>query len=185
MKKQILFDKEARQALMRGINIAADAVSSTLGPRGRNCIVKHSYDVPFSTHDGVTVFKEVFVNDPTEQAGVELVREAATKTNDEAGDGTTTATILARAIIKAGLAEIDKGVNPQVLKQEIERDTLKVLAKLREMAKPIKTKEEILQVACISASSKELGQIVADAVELSGRRWSNKIKRSTYYRDTG
>jgi len=168
MKKTILFDKEARQALMRGIDTLADAVSSTLGPRGRNVIVKHSYDVPFSTHDGVTVAKEVFVNDPVEQAGVELVREAATKTNELAGDGTTTATVLARAIIKAGLAEIDKGTNPQVLKQEIERDTLKVLNKLKEMAKPVKTKEEILQIATISASSEELGKIVADAVELAG-----------------
>lgn len=168
MKKIIKFDKEAREALMRGIDTLADAVSSTLGPRGRNVIVKHSYDVPFSTHDGVTVAKEVFVNDPVEQAGVELVREAATKTNELAGDGTTTATVLARAIIKAGLERIDKGINPQVIKQEIEKDTLKVLHKLKEMAKPVKTKEEILQIATISASSKELGQIVADAVELSG-----------------
>lgn len=168
MKKTIVFDKIARQALMRGIDTLADAVSSTLGPRGRNVIVKHSYDVPFSTHDGVTVAKEVFVNDPTEQAGVELVREAATKTNELAGDGTTTATILARSIIKAGLELIDSGVNPQVLKQDIETATVKVLHKLKAMASPVKTKEEILQIATISASSKELGKTVADAVELAG-----------------
>lgn len=169
MAKQLKFGDEARQSLLRGINIVARAVVTTLGPKGRNIALDKKWGAPNVVHDGVTVAKEIELPDPFENMGAQLVKEAASKTNDVAGDGTTTATLLAQVIAQQGMKAVTAGSNPMILKKGIEKGVSAVVAEIRKMAKPVKGKEEITQVATISAQSEEIGKIIAEALERVGR----------------
>lgn len=170
MAKQLLFEDRAQQKLLAGINKLADAVAVTMGPTGRNVIIDKSFGNPVVTKDGVTVSKEVELKDPFEHMGAKLVNEVASKTSDTAGDGTTTATVLARAIFTEGLRSITMGANPTVVRKGIEKATDAVLAKLDELAKPVSNKSEIAQVGAISANNDDtIGQLIADAMESVGR----------------
>ncbi|OGF19987.1 chaperonin GroL [Candidatus Falkowbacteria bacterium RIFCSPLOWO2_02_FULL_45_15] len=169
MAKQIIYDEEARKALKRGVDKLANAVKITLGPKGRNVVLEKSYGSPVITKDGVTVAKEIELEDKFENIGAEIVKEVASKTNDAAGDGTTTATILAQAMITEGLKLVASGVNPIEIRNGIEQKVEQVIKKLKEMSKLISTKEEIAQVASISANDKEIGGIIAEAMEAVGK----------------
>ena len=168
MAKQIVFDAEARFALERGVNALSDAVKVTMGPKGRNVVLEKKFGSPLITNDGVTIAREIELEDPLENMGAQLVKEVATKTNDVAGDGTTTATLLAQAIIREGLKNVAAGANPMVLKKGIEMATAAAVAKLKENAQPVQGKKEIAQVASISANDPEIGNIIADAMEKVG-----------------
>ena len=169
MAKQIIFDEQARLALKQGADKLADAVKVTLGPKGRNVVIDKSYGAPTITKDGVTVAKEIELEDKFENIGAEIIKEVAAKTNDAAGDGTTTATVLAQAIINEGLKLVAAGVNPIELRHGIETKVAEVVAELKTMSKLISTKEEIAQVAAISANDKEIGGIIAEAMESVGK----------------
>ena len=170
MAKQIVFDTDARAALKRGVDALADAVKVTLGPKGRNVIIEKSYGAPTVTKDGVTVAKEVQLEDKTENVGAQMVREVASKTSDVAGDGTTTATVLAQAIVRAGLKNVTAGANPMDLKRGVERAVAAVVGSLRSLSREIEGKGEIAQVASISANSdKEIGDLIAEAFEKVGK----------------
>ncbi len=167
--KLLLYNEEARRALERGVNRLADAVRLTLGPKGRNVVLEKKYGSPTITHDGVTVAKEIELGDPFENAGAQLVREVATKTNDVAGDGTTTATVLAQAIIREGMKNVAAGANPMALKRGTDRAVEAAVEALRKQAKPVETKDAIAQVASISAHEAAIGKIIADAMEKVGK----------------
>ena len=170
MAKQIVFDTDARAALKRGVDALADAVKVTLGPKGRNVIIEKSYGAPTVTKDGVTVAKEVQLEDKVENVGAQMVREVASKTSDVAGDGTTTATVLAQAIVRAGLKNVTAGANPMDLKRGVERAVAAVVGSLRSLSREIEGKGEIAQVASISANSdKEIGDLIAEAFEKVGK----------------
>ncbi|MGE0374411.1 MAG: chaperonin GroEL [Planctomycetaceae bacterium] len=170
MAKQILFDDRARLKLQRGINTLADAVAVTMGPTGRNVIIDKSFGNPVVTKDGVTVSKEVELEDPYEHMGAKLVNEVATKTSDVAGDGTTTATVLARSIFEEGLRGITLGANPMIVRRGIDKATDAAIEFLESMAKPVSDKQEIQQVGAISANNdNEVGKLIADAMEQVGR----------------
>jgi chaperonin GroEL len=169
MPKLLAYDEEARRALERGVNRLADVVRITLGPKGRNVVLEKKFGSPTITHDGVTVAKEIELSDPFENAGAQLVREVATKTNDIAGDGTTTATVLAQAIIREGLRNVAAGANPLALKRGIDRAVEAVVEALRKLAKPVETKEAVAQVASISAHDEVVGHLIADAMEKVGK----------------
>ena len=170
MAKQIVFDTEARAALKRGVDALADAVKVTLGPKGRNVIIEKSYGAPTVTKDGVTVAKEVQLEDRAENVGAQMVREVASKTSDVAGDGTTTATVLAQAIVRAGLKNVTAGANPMDLKRGVERAVAAVVDSLRSLSREIEGKGEIAQVASISANSDmEIGDLIAEAFEKVGK----------------
>ncbi|MBX3062136.1 MAG: chaperonin GroEL [Anaerolineae bacterium] len=169
MPKQLVFNEEARRSLKRGVDKLADAVSTTLGPKGRNVALDKKFGAPTVTHDGVTVAKEIELEDPYENMGAQLVKEAATKTNDIAGDGTTTATVLAQAIINEGLKNIAAGANPMLLKRGIEAATEQVAQAIREMAIPISTAEEIASVATTSAQDAAIGRLIADVMDKVGK----------------
>ncbi len=169
MAKQIIFDEKARQALKQGVDKLANAVKVTLGPKGRNVVLDKSFGAPQISKDGVTVAKEIELEDKIENMGAEIVKEVASKTNDAAGDGTTTATILAQAIINEGLKLVSAGANPIDIRIGIEKKVDEITAKLKEMSKSISTKEEIAQVASISANDKEIGNIIAEAMEAVGK----------------
>lgn len=169
MSKQIIFDEKARNALKRGVDKLAAAVKVTLGPKGRNVIIDKGFGAPTITKDGVTVAKEIELEDKIENIGAEMIKEVASKTNEVAGDGTTTATILAQAIISEGLKLVSSGVNPIEIRKNIEVKVASIVARLKEMSKPITTKEEIAQVASISANDKEIGKIIAEAMESVGK----------------
>src|SRR5881394_2498541 len=162
MAKQLVFDEQARRSLKKGIDILASAVKTTLGPKGRNVALDKKFGAPTVTHDGVTVAKEISLEDPAENMGVQLLKEAATKTNDVAGDGTTTATVLAQAIITEGFRNVAAGANPLHLKKGIEKGVAAVVASLKEMSLPVQGKTEIAQVAAISAADQEVGDLIAD-----------------------
>src|SRR5689334_8401490 len=147
--KQLIFDEQARRSLKRGIDVMAEAVKTTLGPKGRNVAIGKKWGSPTVSHDGVTVAKEIELPDPFENMGAQLLKEAATKTNDIAGDGTTTATVLAQAIVHEGLRNVAAGANPMLLKKGIDKASAAVVARIRELATPIKGKEEIAQIATI------------------------------------
>src|SRR5579864_8491606 len=151
MPKQLSFSEEARRSLKRGVDKLADAVATTLGPKGRNVALDKKFGAPTVTHDGVTVAKEIELEDPYENMGAQMLKEAATKTNDIAGDGTTTATVLAQYIVNEGLRNVAAGANPMLLKHGIEAATAKVAAAVKASAHTISTKEEIASVASISA----------------------------------
>ncbi len=165
MAKQLKFSDEARVALMRGIDTVAKAVVTTLGPKGRNVALDKKWGAPNVVHDGVTVAKEIELKDPFENMGAQLVKEAADKTNDIAGDGTTTATLLTREIAALGMKHITAGANPMIVKKGIEKAVSAVVEELKRIAKPIKNKEEITQVATISAGDETIGAKIAEALD--------------------
>lgn len=169
MAKDLLFREDARKKLEKGVNSLADAVKVTLGPKGRNVVLEKKYGSPTITNDGVTIAREIELEDPFENMGAQLVKEVATKTNDIAGDGTTTATVLAQAIVREGLKNVAAGANPIFLKKGIEQAVEVVVGEIKKVAKPIETKEAISQVASISASDKEIGDLIADAMEKVGK----------------
>jgi len=169
MAKQLKFSDDARQALLRGIDIVAKAVVTTLGPKGRNIALDKKWGAPSIVHDGVTVAKEIDLEDPFENMGAQLVKEAADKTNDVAGDGTTTATLLAQAMSSSGMKFITAGANPMVVKKGIEKAIVTVVSELKKIAKPIKNKEEISQVATISAGDEEIGAKISEALDEKDR----------------
>jgi chaperonin GroEL len=167
--KLIAFDEEARRALERGMNKLADAVRVTLGPKGRNVVLDKKWGAPTITNDGVSIAKEIDLEDPFEKIGAELVKEVAKKTDDVAGDGTTTATVLAWAMVREGLKNVAAGANPMSLKKGIEAGVEAAVASLADLAKPADTKEQIAQVASISAADNEIGQMIADAIDKVGK----------------
>src|SRR5450432_240405 len=169
MAKQLIFSEEARRSLKRGVDKLADAVSTTLGPKGRNVALDKKFGAPTVTHDGVTVAKEIELDDPYENMGAQLLKEAATKTNDIAGDGTTTATVLAQTIVNEGLKNVAAGANPMLLKRGIEAAVEKIAKQIREMAVDINTKEEIASVAAISAQDPEIGNLIAEVMDKVGK----------------
>lgn len=169
MAKQLTYSDEARKKLLIGINKLADAVATTLGPKGRNVALDKKWGAPNVVHDGVTVAKEIELEDPFENMGAQLIKEAASKTNDVAGDGTTTATILAQAIAEEGLKNITAGANPMILKKGLEKGVDAVVEALRKMSKKVSTKEETAQVATISAADETIGNLIAEALEKVGK----------------
>jgi len=169
MAKQIIFDEAARSALKKGVDKLANAVKITLGPKGRNVVIDKSYGAPVITKDGVTVAKEIELEDKFENIGAEIIKEVASKTNEVAGDGTTTATVLAQAMITEGLKLVSSGVSPIEIKYEMENKLAEVIEKLKKISKKVSTKEEIAQVASISANDKEIGKIIAEAMESVGK----------------
>jgi len=169
MAKQILFNEEARAKLKRGVDILAAAVSTTLGPKGRNVALDKKYGAPTVTHDGVTVAKEIELADPYENMGAQLLKEAATKTNDIAGDGTTTATVLAQIIVHEGLKNVAAGANPMLIKYGIEQGVDAIVAYLKTVAVKVEKHDQIAQVATISAQDKEIGDLIAVVMDKVGK----------------
>jgi chaperonin GroEL len=169
MAKQILFNEEARKKLKRGVDSVAEAVKITLGPRGRNVVLEKSYGAPTITNDGVTIARDISLKDKFENMGAEMAKEVASKTNEVAGDGTTTSVLFTQVIVAEGMKHTTLGVNAMALRSGIEKASDQVIKILREIAKPIKTKEEIRQVATISAESEEVGKIIADTIEKVGK----------------
>jgi chaperonin GroEL len=170
MAKQLMFDQDARASILKGVNVLTDAVKATLGPKGRNVMIDKKFGAPTITKDGVTVAKEVELKDPYENMGAQLVREVASKTSDVAGDGTTTATVLAQAIYREGMKNVTAGANPMDLKRGIEKAVEEVVANLKKNSKPVLDKKEISQVGSISANSDEtIGKLIAEAVDKVGK----------------
>jgi len=166
---EIIFDKKAREKLIKGMNIVADAVGATLGPKGRNVAINKAYGAPDIIHDGVSVAKRIDLLDHFQDMGAQLLKEAAIQTNNEAGDGTTTATILAQAIVNKGFENIQAGANPMTLKQELEEARDLVIKELKKLSREIKEDEEVEMVATISSASTEIGKIVAEAIKKTGK----------------
>ena len=169
MAKILKFDTEAREKLLKGINILTEAVAATLGPKGRNVAIDKKWGAPNIVHDGVTVAKEIDLEDPFENMGAQILKEAASRTNDIAGDGTTTATVLAQAIVSEGLKNIQAGANPMILRRGIEKAVTALVAELKSISKKLTTPEETVQVATISAQNEAIGKIIADALEKVGK----------------
>lgn len=169
MAKQILFKEDSRRAMLRGVDTLANAVKVTLGPKGRNVVLQKSFGSPLITNDGVTIAKEIELEDPFENMGAKLVKEVATKTNDVAGDGTTTATVLAQAMIREGLKNVTSGANPMLIRKGIEKAVRVAVDEIKKIAKPVDHKNEIAQVAAISAADEEIGQLIAEAMEKVGK----------------
>ena len=169
MAKQIKYGEEARRALQKGVDALADTVKITLGPKGRNVVLDKKFGAPVITNDGVTIAKEVDLADPFENMGAQLLKEVATKTNDVAGDGTTTATLLAQAIVREGLRNLAAGANPMMLKRGVEAAVLAAVEGLRLLSQPITSKQAIAQVASISAGDEEIGKLIADAMDTVGK----------------
>ena len=178
MAKELKFGEEARRALERGVDALADAVKVTLGPKGRNVVLEKSFGSPTITNDGVTIAREIELKDPFENMGAQTVKEVATKTNDVAGDGTTTATVLAQAIFKEGLRNVAAGANPMVIKRGIEKAVRKVVDKIGEISVPVESKEAITQVAAISAADEEIGKLIAEAMERVGKNGVISVEES-------
>jgi chaperonin GroEL len=167
--KELKFNEDARRSLERGVNILADAVKVTLGPKGRYVVLDKKFGAPTITNDGVTIAREIEVEDDFENQGAQLVREVATATNDVAGDGTTTATVLAQAIVREGLKNVAAGANPMGLKRGIETAVDSVVEDLKSQSKEVNGKEDIARVATISAREREIGDVIADAIEKVGK----------------
>ncbi|MFP5019532.1 chaperonin GroEL [Pseudonocardia phyllosphaerae] len=178
MAKQIAFDEEARRGLERGMNILADAVKVTLGPKGRNVVLEKKWGAPTITNDGVSIAKEIELEDSWEKIGAELVKEVAKKTDDIAGDGTTTATVLAQALAREGLRNVAAGANPMSLKRGIDKATEAVSQKLLKSAKEIETKEQIAATASISAGDKQIGELIAEAMDKVGKEGVITVEES-------
>ena len=179
MAKMISFDEEARRALERGMNVLADAVKVTLGPKGRNVVLEKKWGAPTITNDGVSIAKEIDLEDPYEKIGAELVKEVAKKTDDVAGDGTTTATVLAQALVREGLRNVAAGANPMGLKKGIERAVGIVSDELLLMAKDVETKEQIASTAAISAGGDmEVGDLIAEAMDKVGKEGVITVEES-------
>ena len=169
MAKQILFDEEARRALGRGVDALANAVKVTLGPKGRNVVLDKQYGAPTITNDGVTIARDIELEDPFENMGAQLVKEVATKTNDIAGDGTTTATLLAQAMIQEGMRNVVAGANPMIVKKGIETAVKTLVEEIKSKAQKVETKAKIAQVAAISSGDSEVGDLIAEAMEKVGK----------------
>ena len=169
MAKQILFDEEARRALGRGVDALANAVKVTLGPKGRNVVLDKKYGAPTITNDGVTIARDIELEDPFENMGAQLVKEVATKTNDIAGDGTTTATLLAQAMIQEGMRNVVAGANPMIVKKGIETAVKTLVEEIKSKAQKVETKAKIAQVAAISSGDSEVGDLIAEAMEKVGK----------------
>ena len=165
MAKQIKFGEDARKSLLEGVNKLADTVKVTLGPKGRNVVLDKSFGAPLITNDGVTIAKEIELEDKFENMGARLVKEVSTKTNDVAGDGTTTATVLAQAMIKEGVKNVAAGADPMAIKRGIEKTVKEAVKELKEITSPVNGKEDIARVASISANNEEIGNLIADAME--------------------
>ena len=178
MAKQLVFTDDARKKLKAGIDTMANAVKTTLGPKGRNVAVDKKFGSPTVTHDGVTVAREVELEDPFENMGAQLLKEAATKTNDIAGDGTTTSVVLAQAIVHEGLRNIAAGANPMLLKRGLEKGVAAVVEEIKKQATPVKGKEEIAQIATISAADKQIGELIAEVMEKVGREGVITVEES-------
>src|SRR5512138_2786795 len=169
MPKQLKFEEDARRKLKRGVDMLADAVKTTLGPKGRNVALDKKYGAPTVTHDGVTVAKDVELADPFENMGAQLLKEAATKTNDVAGDGTTTATVLAQSIVNEGLRNVAAGANPMLIKRGLDKGGQAVVEEVKRMAIPVQGKEDIAHIATISAADAEIGNLIADVMDKVGK----------------
>ncbi|MCQ4086709.1 chaperonin GroEL [Saccharibacillus sp. JS10] len=169
MAKDILFGEEARRSMLRGVDALANAVKVTLGPKGRNVVLEKKFGSPLITNDGVTIAKEIELEDAFENMGAQLVKEVATKTNDVAGDGTTTATVLAQAMIREGLKNVTAGANPMIIRKGIDKAVKAAVLELQQIAKPIEGKQSIAQVAAISAADEEVGELIAEAMEKVGK----------------
>ncbi|MGB2970199.1 MAG: chaperonin GroEL [Candidatus Nanopelagicales bacterium] len=181
MAKMIAFDEEARRALERGMNQLADAVKVTLGPKGRNVVLEKKWGAPTITNDGVSIAKEIELEDPYEKIGAELVKEVAKKTDDVAGDGTTTATVLAQALVREGLRNVAAGANPMALKRGIEEAADAVSSQLLGMAKEVETKEQIAATASISAADPEIGEMIAEAMDKVGKEGVITVEESNTF----
>ncbi len=181
MAKIIAFDEEARRGLERGMNILADAVKVTLGPRGRNVVLEKKWGAPTITNDGVSIAKEIELDDPYEKIGAELVKEVAKKTDDVAGDGTTTATVLAQAMVREGLRNVAAGANPMALKRGIEKAVAAVSAELLNNAKDVETKEQIAATASISAADPQIGEMIAEAMDKVGKEGVITVEESNTF----
>ncbi|MFA6525186.1 MAG: chaperonin GroEL [Patescibacteria group bacterium] len=178
MAKQVYFNEQAREALRDGVNKLADAVKVTLGPKGRNVVLDRGYGSPVITKDGVTVAKDIELEDKFENLGAELVKEVATKTNDVAGDGTTTATILAQSMVNEGIRNVAAGANPMIVKKGMDRGVTAVIEELKKISKAISNKEEKEQVASISANDPEIGKVIAEAMEMVGNEGVITVEES-------
>jgi chaperonin GroEL len=181
MAKIIAFDEEARRGLERGMNVLADAVKVTLGPKGRNVVLEKKWGAPTITNDGVSIAKEIELEDPWEKIGAELVKEVAKKTDDVAGDGTTTATVLAQALVREGLRNVAAGANPMSLKKGIEAATEAVSNQLLEMAQDVETKEQIAATASISAADTQIGEMIAEAMDKVGKEGVITVEESNTF----
>ncbi len=181
MAKIIAFDEEARRALERGMNTLADAVKVTLGPRGRNVVLEKKWGAPTITNDGVSIAKEIELDEPFEKIGAELVKEVAKKTDDVAGDGTTTATVLAQALVREGLRNVAAGANPMALKRGIEKAVEEIVVQLLEMAKEVETTEEIASTASISAADEQIGKVIAEAMDKVGKEGVITVEESNTF----
>jgi chaperonin GroEL len=181
MPKQLRFDDNARRGLEIGVNKLADTVKVTLGPKGRNVVLEKKYGAPTITNDGVTIAKEVELEDPFENLGAQLVKEVATKTNDIAGDGTTTATVLAQALVHEGLRNVAAGANPMALKRGIEKAVGAVVGSIKDQAKEIEGRHEIAQVASISAADASIGEVLADAIDRVGKDGTVTVEESNTF----
>jgi chaperonin GroEL len=181
MAKMIAFDEEARRGLERGMNALADAVKVTLGPRGRNVVLDKKWGAPTITNDGVSIAKEIELDDPYEKIGAELVKEVAKKTDDIAGDGTTTATVLAQALVREGLRNVAAGANPMALKRGIEKAVEAVSARLLALAQEVETKEQIAATASISAADPVIGELIADAMDKVGKEGVITVEESSTF----
>ncbi|MFC4597421.1 chaperonin GroEL [Cohnella hongkongensis] len=169
MAKEIRFSEDARRAMLRGVDTLANVVKVTLGPKGRNVVLEKKFGSPLITNDGVTIAKEIELEDAFENMGAQLVKEVATKTNDIAGDGTTTATVLAQAMIREGLKNVTAGANPMVIRKGIDKAVKAAVERLKEISKPVEGRSNISQVAAISAADEEVGELIADAMEKVGK----------------
>ena len=169
MPKQMLYDEEARKALRRGIDTLADVVKITLGPKGRNVVLDRKFGAPTITNDGVTIAKEMDLEDPFENMGAQLVKEVASKTNDVAGDGTTTATVLAQAIVAEGLRNVAAGANPMSVKRGIEQAVAEIVTRIKDLSTPVAGKDQVAQVASISAADPEIGELIAEVMDKVGK----------------
>jgi chaperonin GroEL len=178
MAKQVFFSEDARRAMLRGVDALANAVKVTLGPKGRNVVLEKKFGSPLITNDGVTIAKEIELTDPYENMGAKLVKEVATKTNDVAGDGTTTATVLAQAMIREGLKNVTSGANPMALRKGIEKAVRAAVDEIRAISKKVETKESISHVASISAADEEIGQLIAEAMEKVGNEGVITVEES-------
>ncbi len=178
MAKQLLFSDDARQKLLKGINILNKAVVTTLGPKGRNVALDKKWGAPNIVHDGVTVAKEIELEDPFENMGAQLIKEAASKTNDVAGDGTTTSTLLAQAIVSQGMKNVTAGANPMQMKSGIDKGVAAIVEEIKKMSKPVKNDEEITQVATISSTDPAIGAKIAEALKLAGRDGVVEVEES-------
>src|SRR6266851_1450475 len=169
LAKRLLFDEQARHSLKKGMDVLAGAVKVTLGPKGRNVVLDKKFGAPTITNDGVTIARDIDLPDPFENMGAQLLKEVATKTNDVAGDGTTTATVLAQAIITEGLKNLAAGANPMILRRGLEKGVDAVVEEIKSMSKPVETQEEIAQVASISAADPEIGSLIAEVMDKVGK----------------